>query len=167
MTFSQFFMQQVEEQALTPKEVSHLTGRSMSTVYRWLRGRTVPDIESMALLIRGLSQPMREKLLGWFLSDLPLHVEWADPSVAKMTGSMGANRAKTLAQETVIQTLSRLLKLIEQKGESAGKSDTLTPREYEQLVGMLDEIIQQLVKVKRLHAKRLLKRKQARPVEPE
>ena len=47
----------IEERLTTAREIGELTGVAPSTVYRWVRGESQPDFDSIRLLVRHLKDP--------------------------------------------------------------------------------------------------------------
>lgn len=47
----------IDERLTTAREIGELTGVAPSTVYRWVRGESQPDFDSIRLLVRHLKNP--------------------------------------------------------------------------------------------------------------
>ncbi|MFN3168611.1 MAG: hypothetical protein ACE37H_16245 [Phycisphaeraceae bacterium] len=140
-----------------------MTKRSGSTVYRWLRGESTPDIDDFARMIHGADPPVRERLLAWLSQDLPLRVAWvAGPSDAALA-EQPLEHVTAAVKDQTVSAVERLLDTIRWHDSQVGTSPTLSPAQFEDLESRLDDVLNQVMLIKRLHRSRMVERKRARP----
>lgn len=101
----------IERDVTTVKEISEITERGQSTVYRWVHGETQPDMADVAKLIRKLSRPeARRSLVEIFTVGLPLRIEWlaTDQTLVALDQSQPSPDVMDLALLT-IECLSKVM----------------------------------------------------------
>lgn len=160
--FHLLFEELAAQHLLTPKEVSFSTGKSGSTVYRWLRGESTPDIYDFVHIIRSADHEARRRLIAWLSHELPVRVEWlrtlepADIPVA--TPEQVAPKVKDMA----LVAVESFLEVIRWHDTEVGSSPTLSVPQYEALVHRLDDVMEQIMQIKEFHKLRLMERRRAR-----
>ncbi len=160
--FSDFFNEQVERKIFVPKEVAHITGRSISTVYRWLRGEVTPDIESIRLLVRGLEPVARDRLLMWFLDGLPLCIERLDAIAIGDASQLKPAQASSLARDTIMKLIGDLLEMARQIDKQEDESKSFTRDEKSYVLDRLESMIVKIAEIKFYQSSRVVHRKRAK-----
>lgn len=74
----------IDEQLTTVTELAQLTRRSESTVRRWVRRDSWPDVVDFYAIVTGLhNDEARRRLVYRMLGELPVAVTWSDPAHAE------------------------------------------------------------------------------------
>ncbi len=62
----------VNDELTNVREIAELTGVASSTVYRWLSGESIPDFETVRMLVRQLPNPRaKEAIISTFVAGTP------------------------------------------------------------------------------------------------
>ncbi len=145
----------IEEDLTTVSEVARVTGRGESTVRRWARRESLPDVVDFHSMLAGLrSDEARRRLVHRMFSNLPVAINWVeDRDDAQMSEYDHATKA--------LYEIACLMQRISQadKGDTESRADLLI--EIEHLVG---EAAAALFKVRDSVTTRLQRRVKARPV---
>ena len=110
---SQVLDELVKRKAVSVQELCDATGRSESTIYRWLSGDTRPDFDDVFDMIRKLaSTDARKELVLLLAQDLPVSIQWLEDA-----GSLSDDAPKKplldvadlalLPNESMVQLLKR------------------------------------------------------------
>lgn len=137
--------QVVERGDTTVREISAVTGRGESTVYRWLSAQSMPDVDDFVqLLARLRSQDARRALLAALLSDVPVTADWvdADPPDAPTTAD-----ALRQATDVSMQSLRWVVDLLAEERQFT-KDDGLTPDQCAEMAMKVSTIMDQMVRVR-------------------
>ncbi len=160
--FHRFLEQLLEQRVTTAKEIAVSTGVSLSTVYRWQRGETLPDISLFTKLMASLPTHVSEMFLQWIVKDLPVQLQWEhDLDVIRQSG-MDPAKAKRLAETDLIDIMSHIVLILRTGRGSQETGQTLSEDELEAIDKALDQVSRSLVKIKLLESKRLVRRKSAK-----
>ncbi len=101
----------VERKITSVKEIAALTDKGPSTIYRWLKGETQPDIAEVIHLIHHLSQTEgRKALVEMFAQGMPVRIEWlsVDQTFEKVAKGRPPEDVLDLAMLT-IECLSKVM----------------------------------------------------------
>lgn len=161
--FHVLFNELVAKHLTSPKEVAYLTKKSGSTVYRWLRGESTPDIDDYVLMLKGADPTARQRLLAWLSHDIPLRIEWLRDSSDGTLADEPLEEVTLEVKDRTVSTMEKFLDLIRWHDSEVGTSPTLTPVQYEMLEARLDDVLNEVMLIKRLHLARVVERKRARP----
>lgn len=133
--------QLIDEHQLTVREISQITERGESTIYRWLNGESQPAYRDVASLVRNVSNPQaREQLLCVILAGLPVVVEWLEGAERDEGIDADARDVPLRLSMRALQTLVNALALEQQGHNAKAYSDHHT----NQIVKLLDEAIRNL-----------------------
>lgn len=133
----------VDEHRLSVREMSELTGRGESTVYRWLSGESQPAYRDIAHLVRKVSDAKaREQLLCVILAGLPVVVDWREDAERADELEPGSRDVSLRLGLRAIQNMVEALEL--QQATEARSDEGLS-----QTLQLLDEAIRNLTASKR------------------
>ena len=157
---SGFINQLVEEKLTTIPELEEVTGRSASTIYRWINRESTPDCQDIHKILRYIKNPAAtRKLLSLMTADLPVIIEWLEEQKQQAITTVPQRRAAN--RETVAVTILALecvADLLHQE-HNALENDEVSDKEYTKLVGLIDDAMSYLMKSKQQLGNLLTRRK--------
>lgn len=144
--------QLIDERLTSVREVESITGRTASTVYRWLAGQTRPDFEDVRLLIGGMRRPeARRRMLGLVTAELPVVMQWIPRPAVERSGEP---RSDQQIGEAVMDATVEAIRSVNQTLEDVrtiARGQRLNPARLFELVDQLDRAIGSLL-AGRMHA---------------
>ena len=146
---SEFINLLIEEKSTTIAELEEVTGRSMSTIYRWINQESNPDCQDIHNMLRYLKNPTAtRKLLNLLTADLPVIIEWLEENQKRALQTTSEKRAAS--RETVAVTILALECVCELlRGQhDAFEDHEISDKEYAKLVGHTDDALAHLVESK-------------------
>lgn len=159
--FSELFRELAGQHILSPKEVAFHTRRSISTVYRWLRGETAPGVDDLVCLLSGVDEPIRARLLNWLVQDVPVRWESVELDDIAGTRSVSPEAAARRANTAILDVLNMLAELLRDNALSADGNFGLTAEQAGQIQERITTIMNELVGIRLLQKARLVNRKAA------
>ena len=131
--------QLIDENLTSAREIGELTGVAPSTVYRWLRGDSQPEFDSIRLLVRHLKEPRAvEALLTAFIAGAPWRFQRTETQLdINRDGIVDAADALDAAI-TAVRSAAQSLDAVRESARSKGGIDR---SEAVELLGHLNEVI--------------------------
>ena len=130
----------IEERLTTAREIGELTGVAPSTVYRWVRGESQPDFDSIRLLVRHLKNPQAVQAI---LCAFTAGSGW---QFSQNNGELDVNRDGRInaadALDTSIDAVHSAARSLEQVRESC-RSGAISRETAVQLLALLNQVIRQ------------------------
>lgn len=119
------------------EEIAQITGRSESTVRRWVNQRTVPDAVDFHLIItRVQSDEVRRRLINLLLGSLPVALEWRDPEMDEGPGNPHDHAADA------VYHVARLLKRLQ---AAAARGNSIADNDREEFRTIAAEAINSIM----------------------
>ena len=125
------------------RELQQLTGRSLSTVYRWLSGQADPSWRDIQRMLSGMrSVTAQQEILRVFTSELPVAMMWTQiETPTKQNGHNKTTRDEIDLTLAAVHTATDLLQLQRQLVlQKCVSSET-----YQEMAGRVDTAINQLL----------------------
>ena len=145
----------IDEQLTTVTEIAQLTRRSESTVRRWVRRDSWPDVVDFYAVVTGIqSDEARHRLVYRMLAELPVAVTWSDPSHAE-----GANEIDHATN--AIYHVARLMRKIR---HYAAEDRELTPEDKVAIETIASEAASDIFAARDVLVNRKSNRRKARPI---
>jgi len=133
----------VHEKLTTIDEIEEITGRSASTVYRWMNDESEPYFSDVRRLIRNMKNAeARRAMLQRLAADLPLTIEWSDDD-----DDLGAEAEDGRAGHEVLDRALLALDCVTHalsEGNEAIREQRLTMNAYDSIQARLSEAIRYL-----------------------
>lgn len=134
----------VHEKLTTIDEIEEITGRSASTVYRWMNDESEPYFSDVRRLIRNMKRPeARRAMLQRLAADLPLTIEWADDDADDLLGDVEDGRAGHEVLDRALLALDCVTHALSE-GNEAIREQRLTANAYDSIQARLSEAIRYL-----------------------
>lgn len=140
----------IEEKLTSVEELATLSRRSESTVRRWVRRESWPDVIDFHLIMTGLRHDeARRRIVARMFAELPVAIAWSD-----QPGPSPQHADLTERVAGVICDLARLLQhahQVERGEESAGRLDSesveaLSTRAIDELIAFREAVQRQMGK---------------------
>jgi len=160
--FHKVFSVLAAEHILSPKEVAFYTGKSGSTVYRWLRGDSTPDIDDFVDIVKAAEPLARERLLAWLSQDLQMRVEWQRSEQDAALADRSLHEVTTEVKDKTLAVVEKFLEVVRWHETEVGPEQTLSPKQFAALEERLDDVLREVTHIKRLHHARMIERRRAR-----
>ena len=141
----------MDQDLTTVAEIEEATGRSTSTVYRWMNDEVQPQYVDVRRLVRELpSMDARRKMVDLLMSDLPVVIDWLPDDEPGETAEF--NDDERDGHEVVGRTLLALDCLTEllSAQHRAIRRQELTRQQYGELISLLDDTMRHLATSRRL-----------------
>lgn len=127
----------------TVEEMEEISGKSASTIYRWMNEESEPQYSDMRRLFRGLRPEARHSLIAQLSVDLPIVVNWLDdPEVVGEIDPNSVDAGHEVAEKTLL-ALDCVTHLLSEQHEAI-RQGRLTEDAYTSLMRLLKEAIQYL-----------------------
>ncbi len=146
------------------REISEITGRGESTIYRWLGGESHPTYRDVELIVRKVANPhAREQLVCLLLAGLPVVVEWLEG--AERADEQADLPAEDVTFRLTLNAMQHLTRVLDQERHlrHGGQMDHHAMME---LIGLIDEVIRNLTATKAVLVDQVPRRRRARPLRP-
>ncbi len=140
----------VDHKLTTVKEIGEVTGRSTSTVYRWMNSESQPPFMDMRMLVRQMKNPQASQtMIGLLSADLPIVVKWQGDSEHDWTVEDDSGQRHD-GHEIMDKTLLALHCLSDAmvEGHEAIRRGVLTEQSYANLITMVNDTIRHLTTAK-------------------
>src|SRR5690606_18289147 len=145
------------------REVSELTGVASSTVYRWLSNESVPDFETVRLLVRLLpDRTGQEALIRTFVAGTPYRVFHSESELdVNQDGIIDINDALDASIQSVKSASDSLTSIRMHSGD-----DNAMRHGAAEAVASLDKAIRECTTAQQvlIHVADSSKRRKARPI---
>lgn len=130
----------IDENLTTAREIGDLTGKAPSTVYRWIRGQSEPDFNTVRLLVRHLpNRRAAESILSAFTAGTTWRFYNLEAELdVNADGVIDVNDALDTSIEAVRGAGKALGKVRE-----ASKDNIIDKDECIELIGLLNDVIRQ------------------------
>ncbi len=160
-----FINQLVKEDLTTIQELEEITGRSTSTVYRWINNEGSLDCVDFHNLLRYMKNPAATRgLLGLMTAELPVVISWLETQEEKaFSDSLDRSNA---ARETVAATVLALecVSMLLTQQHTTLEDDQINREEYSRFIGLIDDAVAHLVQSKQQLKILLTERTKAKPL---
>ena len=146
----QIIRELIDERLTSIDEIEEITGRSSSTVYRWMNEESEPYFSDVRRMIRQMKKPeAKREMLRRLSADLPLIIEWMEeqggddeaPPEEGHAGHEVLERA-LLALDCVTHALS--------EGNEAIREQRLSQEGYNSILTKLSEAVRYLTACRRM-----------------
>ncbi|MEO0964081.1 MAG: hypothetical protein AAFY08_03085 [Planctomycetota bacterium] len=149
----------IEEKLTSVEELATLSRRSESTVRRWVRRESWPDVIDFHLIMTGLhSDEARRRVVARMFAELPVAIAWRDAPAPSTAHADVSERAAN-----VIYEMARLLqhaRHLERGEESPGKLD------QDSIEAISTRAIDELIALREVVQRQTARRRAARPATP-
>ncbi|MEO0586672.1 MAG: hypothetical protein AAF078_03445 [Planctomycetota bacterium] len=147
----------IEEKLITVEEIAQITLRSESTVRRWVRRETWPDVIDVQNLITGVTNDeCRRRMVARLFADVPVAITWRAEHVEPTEHQDLSDHASTVVYE--VARLLQRARQIDLAGGQASDQDRDTIEE------ITSHAIDELVALRELASKLMKRRRSARPL---
>lgn len=146
---SGFISQLIDEKLTTVAELEEVTGRSTSTIYRWINQESSPDCQDIHNMLRYLKNPVAtRRLMSLITADLPVIIEWLETHQKRAIETV--SEKQTASREVVAVTILALecvCELLHQEHEAL-EDNEVSSEEYTKLIRLIDDALSHLVESK-------------------
>ena len=147
--------QLIDEQLITVSELAQLTKRSESTVRRWVRRESWPDVIDFYLIITGLgNDEARRRIIYQMFGQLPVAITWGQEA------AFGDGDELDHATDAIYH-IARLMQRMRQHGDM---SRELTNDEKVEITSITGEALDDLISARDQLLARTATRRKAKPL---
>jgi transcriptional regulator with XRE-family HTH domain len=145
----------IDEHLTTIAEIARVTGRGQSTVRRWVRDESVPDVVDFHAILTGLANDeARARIVHHMFSNLPVAIHWMDEDDQ-------APQSEYDYTTKALFEIACVMQRIREFDTGSTKPPSQIVAEIEHLVG---EAVAQLFKARDAVRTRVGQRRQAKPL---